>query len=80
MYNTKLYWTLSLLASPITGCISISTFASLLGIPIGTTSSAIGLNISAIATGNKKYNSIVKEKKKYDKSVRKIKLPLSPTF
>ena len=72
MYNTKLYWTLSLLASSITGCISISTFASLLGIPIGTTSSAIGLNISAIAAGNKKYNSIVKEKKKYDKSVRKI--------
>ena len=31
-----------ILAFTITGCISISTFASLLGIPIGITSSAIG--------------------------------------
>ena len=33
------------LASTITGCISISAFASLLGIPIGITSSAMGLKI-----------------------------------
>ena len=32
-----------ILASTITGCISISAFASLIGIPIGITSSAIGL-------------------------------------
>ena len=32
-----------ILASTIYGCISISGFASLLGIPIGTTSSATGL-------------------------------------
>ena len=42
----KLYWTLSYLAFTITECISI---ASLLGIPMGITSSAIGLKISAIA-------------------------------
>ena len=29
----------------ITGCVSISVFASLIGIPIGITSSAIGLKI-----------------------------------
>ena len=40
-----------ILASTITGCISISAFASLLGIPIGFTSSAIGLKICAITTG-----------------------------
>ena len=34
-----------ILASAITGCISISDFASLLGIPIGITSSAIVLKI-----------------------------------
>ena len=33
------------LGSTITGCISISAFASLIGISIGTTSSAIGLKI-----------------------------------
>ena len=32
-----------ILASTITRCISIFTFASLLGIPIGITSSVIGL-------------------------------------
>ena len=43
-----------ILASTITGCISISTFTSFLGILIGITKSAIGLKISAIATGIKK--------------------------
>ena len=53
-----------ILASTITGCISISVFASLAGIPIGITSSAIGLKICAITAGIKKYKSIIKEKKK----------------
>ena len=35
------------LASTITGCISISDFASSVDIPIGITSSAIGLKVSA---------------------------------
>ena len=39
------------LASTITGCISISTFVSLLDTNIGITSSAIGLEICAITTG-----------------------------
>ena len=38
-----------ILASTINRCISISTFAPLLRIPIGITSSAIGLKICAIA-------------------------------
>ena len=42
-----------ILASTITGCISISAFASLNGIPIGITSSAIGLRICAINAGVK---------------------------
>ena len=40
---------LLILDSAITGCISVSVFASLLGIPIGITTSTIGLNICAIA-------------------------------
>ena len=59
-----------ILASTITGCISISAFASLLDIPIESMSSAIGLKNSAIAAGVKKYKSIIKKKKKkHDKSV-----------
>ena len=52
------------LASPITGCISISAFASLVGIPTGITSSAAGLKIYAIIAGIKTFNSIIKKKKK----------------
>ena len=43
------------LASTITGCISISAFASLLGIPVESTSSAIGLKISAIGARSKEH-------------------------
>ena len=61
---------LIILVSTITGCISIYAFASLLGILIGITSSAIGLKISAIDVGIKKYKSIIKKKKnKHDKIV-----------
>ena len=58
-----------ILASTITGCIWISVFACLLGIPIGSTSSAIGLKICAIAAGIKKYKSIIKKKKKKDDKI-----------
>ena len=49
------------LGSTITGCISISAFASLVGIPIGITSSAIGLKFSATTAAIKKYQSIIKK-------------------
>ena len=46
----------------ITECVSISDFASLVGIPIGITSSAIGLKICVITAEIKKYKSIIKKK------------------
>ena len=55
-----------ILASTITGCISVSAFASLIGIPIGITSSAIALKICDIAVKIKKYKSMIKKKKKQD--------------
>ena len=57
-----------ILASALTRCISISSFASFLGIPIEITRSSIRLEIFAITIGIKKYNSIIK-KKKHDKIV-----------
>ena len=67
-----------ILASTITGCISISAFASLIGILIGITSSAIGLKICAITAGIKKYKSIIKKKKKkHDKTVLLAKSKLN---
>ena len=66
------------LASAATGCIAIFTFASLLGIAIGVTSFATGLKICAIATGVRKYKSIMKKKeKKHDKIVKATKCSLS---
>ena len=53
MHDSKLYWTLSHLASTITGYVSISALASLVGIPIKITLSATGLNICAITAGIK---------------------------
>ena len=53
-----------ILAPKITGFISIFGFASLIGIPIGITSSARGSKICAVASGIKKSKSIIKKKKK----------------
>ena len=58
-----------ILPSTITGCISIFAFVYLLGIPVGITSSEIGLNVCAIAAEIKKYKSIIKNKKKLSKIV-----------
>ena len=67
-----------ILAFTISGCISISDFVSLLGIPIGITSSAIGLKICATTAGIKKYKSIIKKKKKkHDKIVLLAKSKLN---
>ena len=52
------------LSSTITGCISISAFVSLIGIAIGIASYAIRLIICAITAGIKKYQLIIKKKKK----------------
>ena len=68
---------LLILIFAVTGCISISSFASLVGIPIGITSSAIRLKICVITAGIQKYKSKIKtKKKKHDKilSLAKSKL------
>ena len=44
-----------ILASTVTGYISISTFTSLIGIPIEITSFPLGLKICAITAAIKKY-------------------------
>ena len=64
--------------SKITGCVSISACASLFGVPIGVTISAIGLEICAITEAIKKYNSIIQKKnKKHDEIVLLAKTKLN---
>ena len=59
-----MYWALTILISTVTGCVSIFAFASLFGIAIGVTSSAMGLKIGVIIAEIKKYESTIKKKKK----------------
>ena len=67
-----------ILASAITRCISISAFTSLIGVPIGITSSTVGLKICVKTARIKKYMSIIKKKKKkQDKIVLLARLKLS---
>ena len=53
-----------ILGSTVTGCVSISVFASLVGIPIGIASSAIGLKIFVITAAIKKYKLIIRKRKR----------------
>ena len=54
------------------------TIASLVGIPIGIASSAIELEISALAAGIKRYNSIIKKKEiKHEKVILLAKTKLN---
>ena len=70
-----------ILASVVTGCVSISAFASLLGIPVRTTLGIpIGIRSSVIelkgleTAGIKKNMAIIKKKKKkHDKMVLSAK-------
>ena len=52
---------LLVLISTVTGSVSISVFASLVGISIGITSSAIGLRVYLRTAGIKKYKSLIKK-------------------
>ena len=61
---------LIILVSTVTDCVSISAFASLVWVPVGITSSAIGIKICATTGEIKKYKSVIKKKKKkHDKMV-----------
>ena len=67
-----------ILGSAITVCVFIFPFASLVVIPLGITSSTIGLKICAITGRIKKPKSIIKKKKKkHDKIVLVTKSKLN---
>ena len=47
---------LLILVSTITGCVSISAFASLVHVPVGIAISAVGIKICAVTSGIKSIN------------------------
>ena len=66
--------------STVTGCVSISAFASLVAIPVGIISSAVGIKISSITPGIKEPKSVIKKKKnKLDKIALLGKVKLNTT-
>ena len=66
------------LACKVTGCISISAFASLFCISMRITNSAIGLKVCAKAARIEMYKSIIKKKKnKHDKIALSAKSELN---
>ena len=54
---------LIILVSAVTGCVPISEFTSLVCVPIGIASSAVGIKICEITAEIKKDKSIMKKKK-----------------
>ena len=59
-----------ILSLTITGCVSISAFASLFCVSVGIRSSAVEINICAVTAWIKNYKSMTKKKKKkHDKIV-----------
>ena len=69
------------MGSTVTGCVSISAFASLVGVPVGIASSDIrkvGLTIFAVTPRIQKCKSNIKKKKnKNDKIVLLAKIKLN---
>ena len=48
----------------VSGCVSISAFASLVGVPVGISSFAVGLKIYAITAEIKNFQYIINKKRK----------------
>ena len=62
----------------VSGCVLISVFVSLIGVPVGITNSALGWKTCAITVGIKKHKAIIKTKRKsHDKIVLLAKTKLS---
>ena len=55
---------LLILASTVTGCVSVSAFASLFPVVVGIMSSTVGLKICAITAAIQKYKSIINKRRK----------------
>ena len=52
---------LLILVSTVTGCVSVSAFASLACVPVTITSSTVGTQICETTAGIKKYKSFTKK-------------------
>ena len=56
-----------ILVSTVSSCVSFSVFASLVAIPVGVTSSAVGIKFVQLLQESKTVKSIMKKKKRKHK-------------
>ena len=64
--------------SAVSGCVSVSASASLIGVPLNFASSAVVLKTCTLTAAIKKYNSVIKnERKKNNKIVLLVKTKLN---
>ena len=52
MQSFILFWTFFIFISPVSSCVWIYELASLVGVPVDITSSAVALKICALTAGN----------------------------
>ena len=71
---------LKILVSTVTGCVSVSAFASLVCVPVGITSSAVRIKFCAIRAGIKKYKSIIKKKEEAHYTIEVISKALIASY
>ena len=80
-WNKKLYRWINKpkwIDQKVIGCVSISAFASLVGIPVVITNYAVGSKICVITARIKKHKSVIKKKKKnHDKIILIAKAKLN---
>ena len=63
--GTLIYFEESLFfVSAVSGCVSTSVFASLLGVPARIANSTVGLKFFPITAGIKKYKSIIEKRRR----------------
>ena len=60
----ELLWQFPCFCTAVSVCYSNSTFASIAGVLVSISTSAVGWKICTITSGIKKYKSIIKEMKK----------------
>ena len=78
VYDNTIWQHFPILPFAAAGYISVSDFAAFLGIPIGITTSAIGLKMCVTTAGIKTYRSIIKKRKrKHNKMVLSAKSKLN---
>ena len=69
-----------ILVSTVTDCVSVFAFASLVCVPVGISSPAVGIKVFAITSGIKKCKSIIRKKKKKHDRIVLLGRPKLDTF